>query len=126
MNNIGRYEVEIKISFTKDPDAVFDIQTVTVTVNPCELSSFEAFSTLDDFRYEIGSGLVKTSRYMFSQTPSKCGYAVTSVEVLNAPESLIHEEANQRFSIEMDYGKSESYSIQVTGIMEYPTDNTMS
>ena len=92
----GLYTVEVEISLRETPD-VKEVATVTIQIDPCQISSFEGAVTPQSLSYAVDAPKVTSFAYLFTQNVA-CGYD-ESIEVSGLPEFMTHKPDDRDFTI---------------------------
>ena len=104
LSQIGEYVVTIRseicvlVDYTKATcTTIFDEYQFSIFIEPCQVSSYEASTTITQITYNIGGATLTDGQYAFDENPA-CGYPKT-VTVTNLPAFVIHNEPSSDFTI---------------------------
>ena len=120
---IGQYQIEIQVNFDEDPEATFVSQIFNLIVNPCQITKYEMTQPIENIEYRVGDTF-ESGTYLFTATPASCNYPVTEVNVNGGPDYLMHNIIDSHFSIESNTALSETFTVTVTSIIQFPSDYT--
>jgi len=118
-----RSEIEVPNDYTMATKRImFKEETVTVRINPCQVSTYTATKQVVSITYRIGDPDLIDGAYAFSESPI-CGYPET-VTVTNLPSWAIHLSADKKFKIPStrDLALIGSYTVTMRGEISMPND----
>ena len=96
-----------------------------VTVNPCQIMSFEPSEGPTSFTYEVGSGEMIIKEGVFQQL-NNCGYQRTTV-TSGLLQFMNYDETSDVIKIETDEpSHADSYLVTIDSEIQVPDDHTMS
>ena len=100
-------------------------EEVTVTVNPCQVSTYTDTQKVVSITYNIGAPDLTDGSYEFTESPI-CEYPET-ITVTNLPPWAIHNDFNKDFTIPStsDLSLIGSYTVTLRGEIEVPDDATL-
>ena len=110
---IGVYTIIVTISMADYP-AITSQASFTVTINPCQVTSFTASITQAPTSYSIGTPASVGGLYTFTQEPAGCSYP-QSLTLSDLPPFITHLEDQSQFSTFTDDHLNEgTYTVIIT------------
>ena len=121
-----RSEIEVPDDYTMSTTTIMTAEEeITVTVNPCQVSTYTDTQKIVSITYNIGAPDLTDGSYEFTESPI-CEYPET-ITVTNLPPWAIHNDFSKDFTIPStsDLSLIGSYSVTLRGEIEVPDDATL-